>query len=171
MPELRQAEGREMKYSFRWLSHLLAGSVTLTSFWLPGLQEATAVWSIAFHQHSALVTQPWPNFSKATQALRAIRTWVMILPAFTPGFISYSSYTFRLFHPSSLGGLYRRERLCPLMLFYVTVCPTHWRPHHGYSALFSWSLPWCYYCCFFWDTSSCGESSFSVIIALSSNFD
>ena len=42
--------------------------------------------SIMFLQHSALVTQLWSSFLKATQVLRTIRPWVIITLAFTPKF-------------------------------------------------------------------------------------
>lgn len=139
-----------------------------------GLQEGTQS-SIVFPHHSALVVLPWPSFSKATLVLGTIREGVR-----HNHFSICSCFLLLILHlrPFSLS-LFLGGSLSPAWQFLFSDGISRYHPHQllqaqrSYSCLcFSWSQPCCHYCCcFFWDTSSCGESSFPVIIALSSNFD
>lgn len=82
-----QAEGGEMKCLFEApiLPHCRVCHTDLILItW--GCRKKLNRPCIMFLQPSALVTQLWSGFSKATQVLRTIRPWVIITLTFTPKF-------------------------------------------------------------------------------------
>lgn len=161
----RPKEGRR-NTCLRQLSCLLAGSVTLTSFWSPGAAGRNSV-----PPEDGLVTQLWPGFSRATPVLRTIRLWVIITLAFTPKFSCVYFTPQTLQSVCFLGPLGFFCCLFSCCHFMLSSTPAAAGPATATCLCFSWRQSRCHYCCFFWDTSSCGESSFPVIIALSSNFN
>lgn len=132
----RPKEGRR-NTCLRQLSCLLAGSVTLTSFWSPGAAGRNSV-----PPEDGLVTQLWPGFSRATPVLRTIRLWVIITLAFTPKFSCVYFTPQTLQSVCFLGPLVFFLLFVFLLSFHVIVHTSRCRPCHRYlSLLFLTSVP------------------------------